>query len=82
VTSPLYYWGGMQNGATTYENLAYNNYNNKPSGANVRLAKRRLVFKRYELHLYNEHSFGYKLNGLRLFAILFYKVFNERGTRK
>ena len=26
VTSPLYYWGGMQNGATTYENLAYQNY--------------------------------------------------------
>lgn len=26
VTSPLYYWGGTQNGATTYENLAYKNY--------------------------------------------------------
>ena len=26
ITSSLYYWGGMQNGATTYENLAYNNY--------------------------------------------------------
>ena len=24
--SPLYYWGGTQNGATTYENLAYKNY--------------------------------------------------------
>ena len=26
ITSSLYYWGGMQNGATTYENLAYQNY--------------------------------------------------------
>ena len=26
ITSSLYYWGGMQNGATTYENLAYKNY--------------------------------------------------------
>lgn len=26
VTSTLYYWGGIQNGATTYENLAYRNY--------------------------------------------------------
>ncbi len=26
ITSSLYYWGGVQNGATTYENLAYNNY--------------------------------------------------------
>ena len=26
MTSSLYYWGGVQNGATTYENLAYNNY--------------------------------------------------------
>lgn len=25
-TSSLYYWGGTQNGATTYENLAYRNY--------------------------------------------------------
>lgn len=25
-TSALYYWGGVSNGATTYENLAYNNY--------------------------------------------------------
>lgn len=25
-TSSLYYWGGVQNGATTYENLAYKNY--------------------------------------------------------
>ena len=25
-TSTLYYWGGEQNGATTYENLAYKNY--------------------------------------------------------
>ena len=27
LTSSLYYWGGEQNGATTYENLAYKNYN-------------------------------------------------------
>lgn len=26
LTSSLYYWGGVQNGATTYENLAYINY--------------------------------------------------------
>ena len=26
VSTPLYYWGGVQNGATTYENLAYMNY--------------------------------------------------------
>jgi hypothetical protein len=26
VTSSLYYWGGLQNNATTYENLAYKNY--------------------------------------------------------
>lgn len=26
VTSTLYYWGGTQNGTTTYENLAYRNY--------------------------------------------------------
>ena len=26
MTSNLYYWGGEQNGATTYENLAYKNY--------------------------------------------------------
>ena len=26
ITSSLYYWGGMQNGATTYENLAYKKY--------------------------------------------------------
>lgn len=26
LTSSLYYWGGSQNGATTYENLAYKNY--------------------------------------------------------
>lgn len=26
LTSSLYYWGGTQNGATTYENLAYKNY--------------------------------------------------------
>ena len=26
LTSSLYYWGGEQNGATTYENLAYKNY--------------------------------------------------------
>ena len=26
MTSSLYYWGGVQNGATTYENLAYKNY--------------------------------------------------------
>lgn len=26
ITSTLYYWGGVQNGATTYENLAYKNY--------------------------------------------------------
>lgn len=26
LTSSLYYWGGEQNGATTYENLAYRNY--------------------------------------------------------
>lgn len=26
LTSSLYYWGGMQSGATTYENLAYRNY--------------------------------------------------------
>lgn len=26
LTSSLYYWGGVQNGATTYENLAYKNY--------------------------------------------------------
>lgn len=25
-TSTLYYWGGEQNGATTYEDLAYKNY--------------------------------------------------------
>ena len=25
-TSSLYYWGGVQNRATTYENLAYKNY--------------------------------------------------------
>lgn len=26
VSSSLYYWGGTQNGTTTYENLAYLNY--------------------------------------------------------
>ena len=26
TTSPLYYWGGMQSGTTTYENLAYQSY--------------------------------------------------------
>ena len=26
ITTSLYYWGGVQNGATTYENLAYKNY--------------------------------------------------------
>ena len=26
LTSSLYYWGGVQNDATTYENLAYKNY--------------------------------------------------------
>ena len=26
LTSSLYYWGGEQKGATTYENLAYKNY--------------------------------------------------------
>lgn len=26
LTSSLYYWGGVQNGTTTYENLAYKNY--------------------------------------------------------
>ena len=26
MTASLYYWGGVQNGATTYENLAYKNY--------------------------------------------------------
>ena len=26
ITSPLYYWGGVQNGATAYEHLAYKNY--------------------------------------------------------
>lgn len=26
MTSSLYYWGGAQNGATAYENLAYKNY--------------------------------------------------------
>ena len=26
MTYSLYYWGGVQNGATTYENLAYKNY--------------------------------------------------------
>ena len=26
MTTSLYYWGGVQNGATTYENLAYQNY--------------------------------------------------------
>lgn len=26
LTSSLYYWGGTQNGATAYENLAYRNY--------------------------------------------------------
>lgn len=26
LTSSLYYWGGTQNGATAYENLAYKNY--------------------------------------------------------
>ena len=26
MTSTLYYWGGTQNGTTTYENLAYKNY--------------------------------------------------------
>lgn len=29
MTSSLYYWGGVQNGATTYENLAYNNYDSQ-----------------------------------------------------
>ena len=26
LTSSLYYWGGAQNGTTTYENLAYRHY--------------------------------------------------------
>ena len=26
LTTSLYYWGGTQNGATAYENLAYKNY--------------------------------------------------------
>lgn len=26
ITSSLYYWGGFQKGTTTYENLAYTNY--------------------------------------------------------
>lgn len=26
ITQPLYYWGGTQNGTTTYENLAYQSY--------------------------------------------------------
>ena len=26
ISSGLYYWGGEQNGTTTYENLAYRNY--------------------------------------------------------
>ena len=26
MTTSLYYWGGVQNGAPTYENLAYQNY--------------------------------------------------------
>ena len=26
MTTSLYYWGGSHNGATTYENLAYKNY--------------------------------------------------------
>lgn len=26
ISSSLYYWGGVQNGTTTYENLAYKNY--------------------------------------------------------
>ena len=26
MTTTLYYWGGVQNGATTYEDLAYKNY--------------------------------------------------------
>ena len=26
MTTSLYYWGGVQNGATTYEDLAYQNY--------------------------------------------------------
>ena len=32
ITSSLYYWGGMQNGTTTYENLAYKKYDKHGKG--------------------------------------------------
>ena len=35
--SPLYYWGGVQNGATTYENLADKNYDEQTPESLCRL---------------------------------------------
>lgn len=36
-TSALYYWGGSQNGTTTYENLAYRNYSRQTPESICRL---------------------------------------------
>ena len=37
LTSSLYYWGGVQNGATTYVNLAYRNYDKQTPESLCRL---------------------------------------------
>ena len=37
MTSSLYYWGGMQNGATTYEHLAYKSYDKQTPESLCRL---------------------------------------------
>ena len=37
MTTSLYYWGGVQNGATTYENLAYQNYDKQTPESSCKL---------------------------------------------
>ena len=37
MTTSLYYWGGVQNGATTYENLAYQKYDKQTPESICRL---------------------------------------------
>ena len=37
ITTSLYYWGGVQNGATTYEDLTYQNYDKQTPESICRL---------------------------------------------
>lgn len=37
LTSSLYYWGGMQRGTTTYENLTYTSYHNQTPESTCKL---------------------------------------------